>query len=144
MDLKDKKRDYQINSLEFAREFIEVNHPKRKIHDVIPYAFTIGSSNNGENLPTQFKQPNALFFGFLTLCVNPNENVLQDEVIKIKYQSYFNVNPYYKHINRIVEQENLINEITTSIELFDDIELVQASQKYECYLTFTGYMLMVY
>ena len=141
--MRNQVRDYQINSIEFAREFIEVNHPKRKIYRVIPYAFTIGSNNNSEGLPAEFNQNGCLFFGNLTICLNPNTSDLANELIRIRYRSYFNVIPYFKYITRIVEMENLINEITTSVELFDSLTIQQSSAKYDFYLTFTGYKIDV-
>lgn len=131
--------NFNIYSPDYIRAFLRENYPQKEIRSVIPYSFTVGSNNDGENLASSYKLERALFYGFLYLNVNPNSNALQAEKIEIKYRSYFNVTPYKKRITRIVEIENLINENSSSIELFDDLEITQYSTKYDFYLTFVGY-----
>lgn len=128
-----------INSLAFVREFLERNHAKKKIRSITPYAFAIGSNNHDEGLTYNYGLKNSLFFGYLQLSINPNESNLQEERITVKYRSYFNHTPYYKNITRFVEQENLINEASSSIELFDDLVITQQSTKYDFYFTFVGF-----
>jgi len=130
---------YGIMSLPFCIDFVRENFPHLQIKSISPYSFTIGSQNNEENISYNHQQSNSLFFGKLYLNINPNENELEPEVIKITFRSYFNTIPYEKHINRIVERENLINEQTYSEELFDNISLIQTSKKYDLYLTFVGF-----
>ncbi|QNK64251.1 hypothetical protein H7F33_07140 [Pedobacter sp. PAMC26386] len=128
-----------INSLDFIEDFLERNYAQKKIRSITPYSFTIGSNNNNEGLSYQYGLTKSLFFGQLQLSVNPNNNNLQDERIVIKYRSYFNHTPFYKFITRFVEKENLINEASNSIELFDDLVITQQSTKYDFYFTFIGF-----
>lgn len=133
------KYQYGILSLPFVIDYINENFASRQIKSISPHSFTIGSNHNGENIGYNIEQHNCLFFGELHLSINPNENALQDETIKIRYRSWFNTQPYYKHIQRVVEQENYINEQTVSHELFDHLTLAQGSLKYDVYLTFIGF-----
>jgi hypothetical protein len=128
-----------INSLGFIEEFIARNYAQKKIKSITPYAFAIGSKNNGEDLEYDYNIPKSLFFGYLQLSINPNDNNLQPEKIVLKYRSYLNHTPFYKYITRYVEKENLINEASSSLQLFDDLTLVQQSTKYDTYLEFVGY-----
>ncbi|MFB2120050.1 hypothetical protein [Parapedobacter sp. 2B3] len=131
--------EFNIYSPAYIRSFLAENYSRMKVKSVIPYSFTVGSDNNGEDLPKDYHIPNSLFFGFFNLSVNPNDNALQPEKIEIQYRSYFNIEPYMKRITRYVEQENLINENSQSIELFDLLELNFESTKYDTYFTFVGY-----
>lgn len=129
----------QIMSLPFIGLYLRRNFPALTIKSVTPFSFTIGSNNNGENLEEEYAIERCLFFGTLQICINPNGNALANEKIEIKYRSYFNGLPYFKTITRIVEQENLINEASFSTELFDSLQISQASNKYDFYLTFIGF-----
>ena len=143
-NLKDtKNNDFNIYSPAYIRAFLQENYPRKKVESVIPYSFTVGSNNNGENLPNEFKLQNSLFYGYLYLNINPNDAELQTEKIEIIYRSYFNVEPFYKRITRFIEDENYINENSNSIELFDDLQITQKSDKYDFYLTFVGYKIDV-
>lgn len=128
-----------INSLPFIEEFLSRNYAQKKIKAITPYSFTIGSNNNGEGLQYTYGLSKSLFFGTLQLSINPNNRNLQEERIIIKYRSYFNHTPFYKYITRFVEKENLINESSSSIELFDDLVITQQSNKYDFYFTFIGF-----
>lgn len=136
-------KDLNIYSLDYIKEFFRHNYAQKQIKSITPYSFTVGSQNNGENIQDTILIPDSIFYGFLYLCINPNENPLQNEVIKIRYRSYFNVTPYYKYISRFVEDENYINENSDSLELFDELTIQQASTKYDFYLTFVGFKIDV-
>lgn len=135
----DRKPEVQINSIEFAKEFVALHHTDKQIKSVKPYSFTVGSNNHNEGLTYSYGKMYSLFYGYLYLNVNPNGNPLQDEKIEIRYRSYFNKKPYFKYITRIVEKENMINESSSSIELFDMLEVTQASTRYDFYYTFVGF-----
>ncbi len=134
-----KKYSYGIDSLHFVIDYIRENFTYLEIKSIQPYSFTIGSNHNGESVSFDFEQANSLFYGMLTLSINPNQNLLQEEEILVKYRSYWNKRPFWKYIRRQVENENLINEASTTTELFDQIELSQDSTKYDLYLTFVGF-----
>jgi len=129
----------EIMSLDFILLYLRRNFPRFTIKTVTPYSFTIGSNNNEEGLENNVAFTKSLFFGQLHLCINPNTNPLANELIRIKYKSYLNSKPYFKTITRIIEIENLINESTVSNELFDELTITQASDKYDFYFTFIGF-----
>lgn len=131
--------DLNIYSSDFILKFIQHNYPSKQVRSVMPYSFTVGSNNNGEPIDLNYGLERALFYGFLYLNINPNDNALQVERIRIRYRSYFNQVPFYKTITRYVENENLINENSSSLELFDDLQVTQSSTKYDFYLTFVGF-----
>ena len=140
MNLRDyKENEMQIMSLPFITKYLEMNFPSINIQTVTPYSFTIGSNNQGENIDNQINFPQSLFFGILQVCINPNDSQLSEERIEIKYRSYLNEKPFYKTITRLIELENYINEASESNELFDDLQITQASVKYDFYLTFVGF-----
>lgn len=132
-----------ILSLDYILQYISRSFSYKQVKSVTPYSFTVGSNNRGENLNQEYGLTSSLFFGHLFLSINPNDNDLADEKIEIKYRSYFNQKPYYKYITRFVEKENLINESTNSIELFDDLQITQQSNKYDFYFTFIGFKIDV-
>lgn len=138
-----RQYQYGIDSLPFVIDYIKDNFSFLEIKSVSPYSFTIGSDNHGENIQMDIELKNSLFFGDLQICINPNSNPLADELIELKYRSYWNTRPYWKFITRKVEIENLINESTYSRELFDSIELTQLSNSYDVYVTFTGFKIDV-
>ncbi|PRY50387.1 hypothetical protein B0I27_109110 [Arcticibacter pallidicorallinus] len=129
----------EILSLGYIRQYLEKNYAGRRIKSITPYSFTVGSDHNNEGLQLHLGIEKALFYGHLYLSINPNDKNLQEEKIVIKYRSYFNHTPYFKHITRFVEKENLINESSSSIELFDSLEIAQQSTKYDFYFTFIGF-----
>lgn len=135
----DKKPENQINSLEYIKEFLSAHYAQKQIKSIKPYCFTVGSDNHGEGLKYDYGLTNSLFFGNLYLSINPTGDVLQDEKIEIKYRSYLNHTPYYKYITRVVEKENMINEASASTELFDSLQVTQASSRYDFYFSFVGF-----
>ncbi len=143
MDIKEfSSSEKELMSVDFILLFIRRRFPQKQIKSVTPWSFTVGSNNNGEDLPNSYELTNkSLFYGKLFLSVNPNDNPLANEKIKIKYQSYFNDKPFFKHITRQVEMENIINENSFSDELFDELTIEQQSNKYDVYFTFVGFKL---
>lgn len=130
----------ELMSIDFILLFIRRRFPNMQVKSTTPWSFTIGSNNNGEDLPSDYELQNkSLFYGKLFLSINPNDNPLASEKIKIKYRSYFNDKPFFKHITRQVEMENLINENSFSDELFDELTIDQQSNKYDVYFTFVGF-----
>lgn len=134
-----KEYQYGIDSLPFVLDAVRTNFSHLEIKSVNPYFFTIGSNFNNEGLKYDIELVNSLMYGRLYISINPNGNPIADEVIKLKYRSYFDKIPFWKHITRKVEIENLINESTVSTELFDKIELEQLSDSYDVYVTFAGF-----
>lgn len=130
---------YGINSLPFVMDYINENFSELEIKSVSPYSFTIGSNHNNETIDYEIELQRSLFYGDLFISINPNDNQLQDEKIKLSYRSYWNEKPFYKHITRQIEIENLVNESSVSTELFDKITLDQISSKYDVYVTFLGF-----
>lgn len=128
-----------IENLDFILEFMAAHHASKRVKSIKPYSFTIGSNHHGENLSLSYGLTNSLFYGKLQLCINPNDAPLAPEKIQIKYRSYLNHTPYDKYITRIVEKENLINEASDSLELFDNLQVTQQSNKYDFYFTFIGF-----
>lgn len=138
-----RQYQYGIDSLPFVIDFIKENFSHLEIKSVSPYSFTIGSNWNDEGLNYDIELSNTLMYGNLNLSINPNGNPIADELIQLKYRSYFDKKPFFKHITRKVEIENIINESTISVELFDKIELTQMSNAYDLYVTFTGFKIDV-
>lgn len=134
---------YGIGSLPFVIDYVREHFSQLEIKSVSPYAFAIGSNFNGENISYEVEHENCLFFGELSIQINPNSNVLADELIEVQYRSYWNNVPFFKRISRKVEIENLINESTVSVELFDKITLTQLSNSYDVYVTFKGFKIDV-
>lgn len=129
----------EILTLDYVLTYMERNFPQKIVESVRPFSFTIGSNNHGEIIDEKFEMKNCFFFGKLQLCINPNGDTLVAEKIEIKYQSWFNDKPFDKYITRLVEIENYINESSDSTELFDKIEITQASTAYDFYVTFLGF-----
>lgn len=130
----------ELMSVDFILLFIRRRFPSFQIKSVTPWSFTVGSNNHAEDLPSVYELPNkSIFYGKLFLSINPNSNPLASEQIKIKYRSYFNDKPFFKHITRQVEMENIINENSFSDELFDQLSIEQQSNKYDVYFTFVGF-----
>lgn len=134
-----KEGEKNIMSLDYILLYLQRNFSHISVKSVSPYSFTVGSNNQGEGLELDFSIQNCLFFGMLQISINPNDGNLQAEKIEIKYRSYLNNQPYLKTITRFVETENLINESSQSYELFDSLEVAQASTKYDFYFTFIGF-----
>jgi len=138
---------YGIDSLAFVLDYVRDNFPHLEIKSVSPYSFTLGSSWQPdpwkENIGYGADYANCLFYGHLSISINPNSDVLADELIELRYRSYWNKIPFWKRITRKVEIENLINESTVSVELFDRIDLSQLSASYDLYVTFKGFKLDV-
>lgn len=128
-----------LMSLDFILLLIKKQFPHLIIRTITPYTFTIGSNNNGENLPLEEDLKSSMLFGNLQLCINPNDNPLATEKVQIRYRSYFNTKPYFKTITRQIEIENWLNEATVSTELFDKLTITQQSDAYDVYLTFIGF-----
>ena len=129
----------EIASLPFIRQYLERAFSGRTIKSVTPYAFTVGSNFQNEGLTYNEGTDKAVFYGHLYLSINPNSNDLQPERIQIKYRSYLHHRPFIKTITRFVEKENLINEASQTLELFDSLEVTQQSTRYDFYFTFLGY-----
>lgn len=129
----------QIMSLDYILKYIERNFSQYVVKSVTPFTFTIGSNNHSEPIEDNFQIDRSLFFGYLQICINPNDAPLEAEKIEIKYRSFLNTIPFFKTITRQVEQENLINESSESRELFDQLTISQSSTKYDFYVTFIGF-----
>jgi|GEM_PF-2281670 len=136
---------YGIDSLAFVLDYVRDNFSHLEIKSVSPYSFTIGSDWHGDNptLVYHAEYENCLFYGDLSVSINPNGNPIADELIELRYRSYWDKQPFIKWITRKVEIENLINESTVSVELFDRITLTQLSSAYDVYVTFKGFKLDV-
>lgn len=134
-----QQKEINLYSNDYILEYLKNNYPQKAIRSIIPYSFTVGSNNNLEGLSLSYGLEKSLFYGFLYLCISPNDSNLAPEKIVIEYRSYLSQFPYQKRITRFVEQENLINENSSSLELFDLLTVTQESLKYDFYLTFVGF-----
>ena len=130
----------EILSLDYAIKYLQQNFPDIQLDAVRPFAFVIGSNNNAEGIPNQFTAKDSLFFGNLKISINPNTSNMVTEKIRVKYRSFYNGNkPYWKHITRLIDGENIIYEASQTSELFSQIEIAQESSAYDLYVEFLGF-----
>lgn len=128
-----------ILSLDWVLIYLQVNYPRYQIKSVTPYTFTLGSNNHSEGLELTKKEPHTLFFGKLQLDINPNGDAFANDNISLKIHSLFNPVSFDRHLTRIIEIQNYINEQTERIELFDNVEITSNSILYDTYLSFIGF-----
>jgi len=132
-----------ILSLDWVLNYIQVNMPVYQVKAVTPASYTIGSNNHSEGLESVLQIENSIFFGRLQLDVNPNGNAFAADNITMLINSLLNPTPYTRHLNRIIEIQNYLNEQTERIELFDRLEITSTSTLYDTYLTFIGFKIDV-
>lgn len=128
-----------ILSLDWVLLYIQKNYPQYQVKSVSPYTFTLGSSNHGEGLELEKEIPNTLFFGKLQLDINPNGSTFANDNINLIIHSLFNPTSFDRHLNRIIEIQNYINEQTERTELFSRVEITSNSSLYDTYLSFIGF-----
>ncbi|RQO68524.1 hypothetical protein DBR40_19985 [Pedobacter sp. KBW01] len=129
----------EILTKDWVLLYLQHNFPDRRIESVTPYSDTIGSVNHSEGLENELKINGSMFFGKLQLDINPNGSSFAADNITIEIDSLLNTKVFTRHLNRIVEIQNYINEQTERIELFDRVKVVQTSTLYDTYLAFIGF-----
>jgi len=129
----------EILTKDWVLLYLQHNFPDRRIESVTPFSYTIGSNNHGEGLENELKISGSMFFGKLQLDVNPNGNAFANDNITIELDSLFNTKVFTRHLNRIIEIQNYLNEQTERIELFDRIKITSSSTLYDSYLALIGF-----
>lgn len=129
----------EILTKDWVLLYLQHNFPDRIIESVTPFSTTIGSNNHTEGLENELRIKGSMFFGKLQLDINPNGNTFANDNITIEIDSLLNTKPFTRHLNRIVEIQNYVNEQTERIELFDRVKVISTSTLYDCYLALIGF-----
>lgn len=133
----------EILSLDWVLLYLQHNFPNLQVKEVVPYTHALGTNNHNEGLDQVLEIKNSLFFGRLQLDINPNGSAFVAEEVTIQISSLFNHARYTRHLNRIIEIQNFLNEQTERIELFDRLSIENVSTGYDTYMTFIGFKLEV-
>lgn len=128
-----------ILSLDWVLVYLRERFPQYQAKSVTPFSETLGSVNHSEDLKNKLFYPNSMLFGKLQLDINPNGSTFADDNITLRIRSFLNGAPFDRHLNRIIEIQNYLNEQTERTELFTEIEFTSKSTLYDSYLTFIGF-----
>lgn len=129
----------EILTKDWVLLYLQHNFPNRRIESVTPYSHTLGSNNNSEGLENELFIKGSMFFGKLQLDINPNGNTFAADNITIEIDSLLNTKVFTRHLNRIIEVQNYLNEQTERIELFDRLKIISSSSLYDSYLALIGF-----